>query len=288
MALLKSTTVQKLLKLYLGEMLPGTELKNEHLKLLLDEKLLTLIKASTGRKGKIYLLPSKKEAFVQYLNSQYGILDIEGYALLHENKNADRSDALQVSNNSKAKKKATFSGFMLKAYQEIPMIYKGNKELFIPQEGCYTFRHDWEDYIPEPHVTIVGMENVENFEKISYQKYLFEGITPLFVSRYPQSQTKAMRKWLRKIPNPYLHFGDFDISGIGIYLNEYKRYLGDKARFFIPDNIEEYFKYGNRDLFNRQKVNFDINDVQEEKIKYLLNLIYQYQAGVEQEIFIQK
>jgi hypothetical protein len=32
--------------------------------------------------------------------------------------------------------------------------------------------------------------------------------------------------------------GDFDISGIGIYLNEYKKHLFSKAKFFIPKGIE--------------------------------------------------
>ncbi|MCA6071324.1 MAG: hypothetical protein LE168_02900 [Endomicrobium sp.] len=63
---------------------------------------------------------------------------------------------------------------------------------------------------------------------------------PLFVSRYPQNQSKDLIKWLQSIPNNYLHFGDFDFAGIGIYLNEYKKYLTDKAMFLIPENIEKF------------------------------------------------
>jgi len=35
----------------------------------------------------------------------------------------------------------------------------------------------------------------------------------LFVSRYPQTQSKDLLNWLQSIPNPYLHFGDFDLTG---------------------------------------------------------------------------
>jgi hypothetical protein len=35
---------------------------------------------------------------------------------------------------------------------------------------------------------------------------------------------------------------NFDISGIGIYLNEYKKHLFSKAKFFIPKGIEYTIK----------------------------------------------
>ena len=66
-------------------------------------------------------------------------------------------------------------------------------------------------------ITIVGVENSRNFRHIEEQKYLFKDISPLFISRYPQNQNKDFIKWMKSVPNDYIHFGDFDISGIGIY-----------------------------------------------------------------------
>ncbi|GHT75088.1 hypothetical protein AGMMS50262_09440 [Bacteroidia bacterium] len=109
------------------------------------------------------------------------------------------------------------------------------------------------------------------------------------VSRYPQNQSKDLLKWLQIIPNKYLHFGDFDFAGIGIYLNEYKKHLGNKASFFIPENIEQILEiYGNKELYNNQKINFNEENLTEENLKQLIPLIHKYKKGLEQEIFIKE
>jgi putative lipoic acid-binding regulatory protein len=156
-------------------------------------------------------------------------------------------------------------------------------------EGIFQFIYDFENFIPNENATIIGIENAENFRWIAKQKYLFEDIEPLFVSRYPQSQSKDLVKWLQSIPNNYLHFGDFDFAGIGIYLNEFKKHLLDKATFFIPEDIEKLVaKHGNKNNYNRQKVNFEIQNITEEKIVKLIKTLHQYKCGLEQEIFIKK
>ena len=133
------------------------------------------------------------------------------------------------------------------------------------------------------------MENPENFRYIDKQKYLFEEIKPLFVSRYPQSQSKDMIKWLLNIPNNYLHFGDFDFAGINIYLNEYKKYLGDKATYFIPENIERLMsQYGNIELFYSQTINSTLSNSNENGLLSLIKLINKTHKGLEQEILIYK
>ena len=92
--------------------------------------------------------------------------------------------------------------------------------MLYPTEGTFQFIYDYERFILPADITIVGIENPENFRQISQQQYLFKDIKPLFVCRYPQNQSKDLLKWLQSIPNSYLHFGDFDLAGIGIYLNE--------------------------------------------------------------------
>lgn len=89
----------------------------------------------------------------------------------------------------------------------------------------------------------------------------------MFVSRYPQNQNKDFIKWMKSIPNNYLHFGDFDIAEIGIYSNEYKKHLSGKSTFFIPENIKNTLrKNGNRERFDNQKINFKIDSIEESKI----------------------
>lgn len=49
----------------------------------------------------------------------------------------------------------------------------------------------------------------------------------LFVSRYPFSSDLV--DWLALIPNPYIHFGDFDPEGIMIFQFPFKKALGKKS-----------------------------------------------------------
>jgi hypothetical protein len=90
------------------------------------------------------------------------------------------------------------------------------------------------------------------------------------------------------IPNIYLHFGDLDIAGLNIYFNEFKRHLGDKAKFFLPQNAESLFlKFGNRALYDNQSACFNTEEAgKEDNTRILLSLINKYKKGVEQEILI--
>jgi hypothetical protein len=109
----------------------------------------------------------------------------------------------------------------------------------------------------------------------------------MFVSRYPQNQSKDLVKWLQSIPNDYLHFGDFDFAGIGIYLNEFKKHLTRNADFFVPENIDTLIAdYGNKKRYDEQKINFDIKSIQEEKLLKLIATIHKYRKGLDQEILI--
>lgn len=163
-------------------------------------------------------------------------------------------------------------------------MFNNNPIIIQPTEGTFTFIYDFESFSPTDNITIVGIENPENFRHIQKQRRLFKDIQPLFVSRYPQ--TKDLIKWLLTITNNYLHFGDFDFAGLNIYFNEYKKHLQDKAAFFLPPDIEKLLSTkGNRDNFNKQSIPFDKTQVVEENVLTLIRLIEKYKKGLEQEIF---
>lgn len=163
-----------------------------------------------------------------------------------------------------------------------------NEDIIInPHKGSFVFIYDYESFKVPESITIIGVENAKNFSQILEQKYLFKNIKPLFISRYPQNQNKDFIKWIKSIPNNYLHFGDFDIAGIGIYLNEYKKHLQRKSSFFIPENIKSDLRdNGNRERFDNQKMNFDIDKIQESKVLELIKLIEKEKKGLDQEYFI--
>src|SRR5690606_14173094 len=217
----------------------------------------------------------------------YGISNLQNYINTLQDIEITRADLIEVSSDSKQKSVRTFKGFLGNCFS--PILATINKKSIVlnPTEGAFQFIYDFENFIIPDDITIVGIENPENFRYIEKQKTLFENIKPLFVSRYPQNQSKDLLKWLQAIPNNYLHFGDFDFAGIGIYLNEYKKHLGDKAQFFIPENIEFLLNnYGNRALYNKQKLNFEQQVIEEKKLTNLIALLHQYKKGLEQEILI--
>ena len=49
-----------------------------------------------------------------------------------------------------------------------------------------------------------------------------------------------MLEWISNLENEYIHFGDYDLAGVNIYLNKVlPRLSSKKYSMFIPNNIEQ-------------------------------------------------
>jgi hypothetical protein len=267
---------------------PGTSLASSAMQHAVVIKMLEdgLLQKQQIGKTKALLFIHNKENVAAYLSNHFGISNLEEYITTIEGEEQSRAANVVVSGNSKLQSVRTFKGFLVNSYDAIHAELNGNPIIIHPLPGSYTFIHDYENFIPDPSVTIVGIENPENFRQVEKQRYLFTNIQPLFVSRYPQNNDLV--KWLSAIPNNYLHFGDFDFAGISIYQNEFKKHLGVRATFFLPENIELLLqKFGNRDLFNRQyNTEKDYTLANEENVQEVLRLMLEYKKGLEQEVFI--
>jgi hypothetical protein len=273
-----------LLKLSDGQPLPFSSVKHSVVEDLIAEGVLD--KKVLSPKKALVRLP-RIDALNDYLQNHYSIENLTQYVDFLNNEIASRADAVSVSSDSKTKNIRTFKGFLVNCYEPIESVL--NEQLFViqPNIGTFTFIYDFNNFIPAQDVTIIGIENAENFRFIEQQKYLFEDIKPLFVSRYPQNQSNDLIHWLKNIPNPYLHFGDFDFGGLNIYWNEFKVHLQERAQFYLPTNLEKLLKNkGNRDLYDNQTIKFDELQVLETNVLKLLKLIRHYKKGLEQEIFI--
>ena len=108
----------------------------------------------------------------------------------------------------------------------------------------------------------------------------------MFVSRYPQSAD--LREWLIKIPNRYIHFGDFDLAGICIYQSEFYKFLGDRASFLIPEDVEERLKSGNKGLYDAQYLRYKNLKIIDSRLIGLVEMIHHYGRVYEQEGYIEK
>lgn len=271
-----------LIRLMNGESVSASSARHSFVTSLIEEGIII----SKGKHRKTLQLYDKNE-LINFIENQLQISDLENYITVIEREDVNRSDLIKTTKDSKTKQVRVFKGFLVNSYMPIEAILNGRNVVINPTKGSFVFISDFESFIPSNTTTIVGVENAENFNYIENQKYLFQNITPLFISRYPQNQNKDVIKWLKNIKNNYLHFGDFDISGIGIYLNEYKKHLKERANFLVPSDIEKALKEGgNRERYNIQKVNFEPESIQEVKLLELYKLIQKEKKGLDQEYFI--
>ncbi|SHE76132.1 DUF7281 domain-containing protein [Dysgonomonas macrotermitis] len=278
---LSLSIAEKLLLLRNGEKIQASRLQQAIFRELIIEKILH----KTGKsRGHILLL--NIEQFDLYLQNHYSIINLDEYILVLKQESISRADLIGISTDSKLTKSRSFKGFLVNCYEPIEVRINQKRTFLHPMPGLFHFVYDFENFVPNEQLTIVGIENPESFRYIEKQKYLFNDIKPLFISRYPQNQHADIIRWLKSIPNTYLHFGDFDIASINIYMNEFKKHIPDRCSFFVPSNIAELLeRYGNDERYNKQKLHINVTDISEEMVIELIKLIHQHKKGLDQEVF---
>ena len=282
--------IDKLIALSDGESLPASRLTGEWVDQLVRDGILV----SSSRGSKRSLKAVDRESFVKALariNERFADLKKTRNMLMDDGSSGDTLRASQAadSGNSKLKMRRSFPGFLVNSYEAIDAQLNGRSCVILPEEGSCVFVSDWERFVIPSDVTVVGIENPENFRFIRQQRSLFETCMPgqrlLFVSRYPQSCD--LRNWLMRIGNPYVHFGDFDLAGIKIFLSEFHRYLPERSSYLIPSDIEERLKNGSTERFNgnyyeNRHLSADIPELQA-----LIDLIMKFHKGYDQEGYIE-
>ena len=276
-----SASIQALLA---GELVAGSRLNSKLLDELLAEGLLLVVSRGSRKSYRA----RDAEALKRFLVDKD-----ERYRLLEVNASDSRATMAAETGNSKLVMVRSCPGFPVNSYEPIECFLDENPFVVNPQEGSFLFVSDWEKFtIPEDTV-VIGVENMENFRMIRRQRTLFDRYLHnhalsdkvLFVSRYPQSTD--LRKWLCTISNHYLHFGDFDLAGINIFLYEFQQYLGkERSSYLIPDDIESRLKSGSRKRYDEQYYRFkDIkSDVCE--LQQLIDLIHHERKAYDQEGYI--
>ena len=278
--MISNATIGKLQKLLQGEFLPYSALGETFRDELIAEGLLTIQVNGSRRRVRV----TRPDALLIYLSNQYEeFRGMDKELIMQDYQN--RADQAYHSGNSKLQMVRSCPGFLVNSYEPISCIL--NDETFVvnPTEGSLVFVNDWQHFSIPKDAVVVGVENMENFRKIRQQKYLFDKFgSVLFVSRYPQSTD--LRTWLQTIPNQYIHFGDFDLAGIHIFQTEFQKYLGEKASFFIPDDIENRIAKGSIDRYNSQIGKFKDVSSNIVEIQKRIEIINRYHRCYDQEGYI--
>jgi hypothetical protein len=223
----------------------------------------------------------------KYLHNKFEIPSLDGYIDFLEKEDTQRSDAVRAVADTKFRHAKVFTGFLVNSYDKIMCELHKQTFLITPAAGAFTFITSYRDFQIPVDVTVVVVEGHENFREIARQKYLFDGLTPLFVWRYQNST--AIAEWLKSIPNPYLHFGDFDPKGIHIYLTEFKKKIpAARGQFLIPANLEALFtQHGEKALYEKQKKYIPALHVSNQpELAPLIDMIVKHKKGLAQEILI--
>ena len=227
--------------------MPTKKLKGDWGEQMVADGVLLIV--SNGSRKRVRAIDG--QAFREHLSNKFDIRNLVQYREVLLSDDPDRSVQVAVTGNSKVRGKRTFYGFLVNSYQPIPATVNGCSKTILPLEGTFDFIYDYWNFVIPEDVVIVGIENPENFRYVSAQKKLFSSVVPdgvklLFVSRYPQEQSKDLLDWLQSIPNRYIHFGDLDLAGIHIYLTSFYPYLGERASFLIPADYEYRIAHGSR------------------------------------------
>jgi hypothetical protein len=128
---------------------------------------------------------------------------------------------------------------------------------------------------------LLTIENWEPFHRVDFNGAAAPVMVTYLSGNVSEIAIEAL-KTFRQPPQALLHFGDYDWEGLYIFQRLQKAV--PSARLYIPETIEALFKqFGRRDLLEKQKRKAGF-DMQNPECLPVINLIEQYNAGLEQEV----
>ena len=264
-----------------GEHVASSRISRKMLDELMSEGLLTVLTRGSRKSYRARDI----EALRRFL-----IDKDENYRILEVHASDSRASMAAETGNSKLTKVRSCPGFPVNTYEAMTCLLNDREMVINPVEGSFLFITDWTTFSIPKDVVVVGVENMENFRMIRQQRTFFESEIGkhrfLFVSRYPQSTD--LRSWLQSIPNRYVHFGDFDLAGIHIFMKEFHQYLGERSSFFIPSDIENRLQKGSRERYDSQLSRFGNLKSDDKDIQSVIDLINKHHRCYDQEGYIKK
>ena len=268
----------KIQRLLAGEEIGFSSLSGPVFRELIDKEYIVLDR--TGKRKMIAVIKNA-EYLMKVLRQKWQINDIQEYIAYLDKEEKDRTDVQKMLGGTKEEKTSTFQGFLVNSLKTVSYTLNGQKGSLPLIKGSYMFVSDYDTFQIDSDITIMYVENFTCFKQIERYVHLFEQGRYLFVSRLLSSN--AFKEWMKGIPNRYIHFGDFDMAGIDIYLHFFDE-IGGRASFLVPDDIEERItKHGNSSLYYSQEEKYKNIKVTDNRVQPLVDMINKYHMGYEQE-----
>jgi len=228
-------------------------------------------------------LVHEENIFRFFRNYGYKISSIEDIDTYIENvldAHPSRDTLQKFTGSTKTKTSKSLKGLYLSSLTNLDIKINNQTVNIVPTNGLGYFCFHTQKIEVSKETIIVGVENYQVIWFAKKFKIFFDREPMLFVVR-----NETMREWISDLENEYIHFGDYDLAGINIYLNEIVPRLKKckKYSMFIPENIEALIqKYGNNKLFEDQKCYKNLI-VKDKKIATLKAIIMRHKRGLEQE-----
>lgn len=253
------------------------------------QKILLRVRGDAGR-GFCLVAPDALR-FRSFVLEYYRVRSIEALRELEAKvRSGDLSRADQTrltTSGTKSVRRQVTSFIPVNVFSPLKVSYEGRDTVLYPTYDMPQHVIFPEKMVLDSDVVIVGTENYETIARISdYRDVLsrFMDRCVLFVQR-PIGKRDWLREMLSNSGCRYVHFGDLDWGGIGLYLTEYKSFLGERAEFFVPDNAESYFRrVGFAGLYDVQK-EVESSRLVEPGLVLVAGFIRKYRKGVEEESF---
>lgn len=287
-------TIRNIRDLLDKKTVPSSRMKGEWVRICKEEKAIEHV---TKGKTKGYFRLNSRVLFINILCRYNEIFSNEEWEKLLE---ANQIDQAKITGNSKLNKQEVMNGFYLNTYDKFPCRVMGKEIPFLQfPEGLPGYIMDWRSFSIPSDVLVIIAENMLNVAMVRGQKRLFDSLLKddeksiLVVAYYtPNSKeerrSKALCNWIESIPNRIVHFGDFDLPGINIYLTNYKPICKDRISFLIPDDIEQRIKeHGSPKRFNDHLDYVGRVDAGNDlKLKWLIDTITKYRKGYDHQGYI--
>jgi hypothetical protein len=241
----------------------------------------------SGKPALIYL--NDAEALFGIVKSNgYNVNCIEDldYFIEEENEPKSRDEIADNYSHTKRVESKSFNGLMISVFDKLEVNYNDKKQYFYALDGSGLFLHYTSKLQLDDDVIVVGVENPQVLWYINNYKHLFENDKKYLFLCISEYKTTYQYKWLESFSGEYIHFGDFDLAGINIYLNTIVPKL-KKAKshsFLIPDNIYEIIKKKNYMLdYSNQTRYLNITSKEDKNLQKLIEFIKSHKITIEQE-----
>lgn len=248
----------------------------------------------------VYVSGKPKQVYLNDEEALFGVIKTNGYNVdsienldyfINENKEPKSRDEI-VDNYSHTKRieSKSFNGLMISVLDKLEVIYNGKKQYFYAMDGMGLFIHYTSKLQLDDEVIVVGVENPQVVWYIDKYKHLFNKEKKYLFLCVSEYKTIYQYKWLESFFGEYLHFGDFDLAGINIYLNTIVPKLKNckSHSYLIPDDIYERIKKRNyqKDYSNQTRY-LNIESEFEPKLQELIFFIKDTKSTFEQEMLKQ-